>query len=343
LKKMEKTNANQFPKFYYAKHMHEGVCGYNAETIFINTDTIKKMMPSFDGKPIYVQHDERSQEERLATLAETAQGFVTETFYNEMDGWVWSKIMITDDAAHEAIEKGWAVSNAYIPTEFKGGGERFNVPYDREFTDGVFTHLAIVNNPRYEEAKIFTPDQFKAYQDGKRQQLNELKNSKPSEEKKGTFMKFFKNKKEEVSTVDADSLVELTNEKGETVEIPVQEMINAVLASQKKEQVVTVGDKEMPLSELVNSYQKLNAKAKKNADDEKKKDCENADEDDAETLEKENEDEDKKEESEKDNSKDKKDHFEEMKNATKTKVTPLAIQTTMSKVQRGASMYGSKR
>lgn len=29
-----------------------------------------------------------------------------------------------------------------------------NIPYDIEFLDGVFTHLAIVNNPRYERANI---------------------------------------------------------------------------------------------------------------------------------------------------------------------------------------------
>ena len=29
-----------------------------------------------------------------------------------------------------------------------------NIPYDIEFLDGVFTHLAIVDNPRYERANI---------------------------------------------------------------------------------------------------------------------------------------------------------------------------------------------
>ncbi len=34
------------------------------------------------------------------------------------------------------------------------GGTENNIPYDIEFLDGVFTHLAIVNNPRYERANI---------------------------------------------------------------------------------------------------------------------------------------------------------------------------------------------
>ena len=34
------------------------------------------------------------------------------------------------------------------------GGSENNIPYNIEFLDGVFTHLAIVNNPRYERANI---------------------------------------------------------------------------------------------------------------------------------------------------------------------------------------------
>ena len=34
------------------------------------------------------------------------------------------------------------------------GGTENNIPYDIEFLDGVFTHLAIVDNPRYERANI---------------------------------------------------------------------------------------------------------------------------------------------------------------------------------------------
>lgn len=34
------------------------------------------------------------------------------------------------------------------------GGTENNIPYDIEFLDGIFTHLAIVDNPRYERANI---------------------------------------------------------------------------------------------------------------------------------------------------------------------------------------------
>lgn len=34
------------------------------------------------------------------------------------------------------------------------GGTENNIPYDIEFLDGVFTHFAIVDNPRYERANI---------------------------------------------------------------------------------------------------------------------------------------------------------------------------------------------
>ena len=34
------------------------------------------------------------------------------------------------------------------------GGTENNIPYDIEFLDGIFTHLAIVDNPRYKRANI---------------------------------------------------------------------------------------------------------------------------------------------------------------------------------------------
>lgn len=308
----EKSNAKQFPKFYYARHMLNGLCGYEDETILLSTDTIKDMMPSFNGKPVYVYH----QNVDLDTMKQEAAGYVSETFYNELDGWCWSKIMIIDDEAHEVIARGWSVSNAYVPTASTNGGVHHNLPYDREITAAEYTHLAIVPDPRYEGAKIFTPDEFKAYQDAKKKQLDELKNSKP-EEKKGIFMKFFKFKKEEVSQADADTFAEIKNAKGEIEHVKVQDMVDALLNAKKNEaeekeedekenedQEVTVGDEKMPLSELINRYQKMNASKKNEADDEDDKEEEKENQDD--------EDEDDKEE--KSNSK---KHFEELKNAHK--------------------------
>lgn len=56
--------------------------------------------------------------------------------------------------AQNLIKKGWSVSCSYDYTESAEGGTENNIPYDIEFLDGEFTHLAIVNDPRYERANI---------------------------------------------------------------------------------------------------------------------------------------------------------------------------------------------
>lgn len=313
----EKNNAKDYPKFYYARHMKEGVAGYGNENINLSDDTIKKMMRSFEGKPVYIQHDDREEQERIETLKETAIGYVTDSFYNELDGWFWCKFMIIDDEGHEAINaKGWTVSNAYLPTQEREGGTRHNIPYDREITDGYFTHLAIVPNPRYEDAMIFTPDAYKKYQDEKRQQSNELKNS--NEEMKGLKMNFFKMKKERVSTVDADTFVEIQNADGGMMEVKVEDMIKAVeertnQEAEEKEKVnmddmveLSNGEK-MTVAELVNKYQNMCM-----VEDEK------SNEDDSEDDEMENQtDEDEKENQDDEEDKEKQNNLKEMQNAHK--------------------------
>lgn len=317
----EKSNAKEYPKFYYARHMKEGVCGYGNETVLLRDDVVKSMTRSFDGKPVYVLHDDRTESERIETIKETSCGYVTESFYNEQDGWFWVKMMIVDDEGHEKIANGWSVSNAYIPTEDAKGGTKHNVPYNREITNAYYTHLAIVPNPRYEEAKIFTPDEFKTYQDEKRQQLNELKNS--TEEQKGIIMKFFKFAKEEVSEVDKDTFVEITNDDGSVSEIKVSDMMDTVSAEKQNEKdepnmeaVVTLDDGETTtLGELINSYQES---MKPKAEVENK-----CDEDEDDEDEKENEADDAEKEDESDD--EKMNHIDELKNAHKVPAAPAAL------------------
>lgn len=342
----EISNASQYGKIYYARHMVPGLCGYEDETVLVNADTMKRMAPTFDGKPIYVLHDNRTEEERVRTLQETAHGYVTETFYNELDGWLWSKMVLVNDDALAAIGEGWAVSNAYVPLEFGEGGLHNNLPFDRQIVNAKFTHLALVPNPRYEAACVMTPDEFKIYQERNREQLNELRNSKT--EKKGYIMKLFKTKKEEVSTVDADTLVEMTNAKGETVEMTVQEMVNAVEAHQKAEAEkqkgkakIKVGEKDMTIEELVNAVEAINAK--KNSDDEKEEKEEKDNESDEDDEMDNESDKDDTEKDEKDNSLGGVDHFKELSNANKKAGVGKKprIENNATKLQRGQSRYGT--
>lgn len=347
----EHKNAKDFPKTYYARHMEPGLCGYETEKILVDADAMKNMCASFQNKPVYVGH----QRVDVSKIQEQADGYVTECFYNELDGWLWAKMIIVSDKGKEAIDNGWSVSNAYVPTEFASGGQHHSVDFDRKIVNAIFTHLAIVSDPRYEGAKIFTLDEYKNYCATKRAQLEELKNSKGDMR---MFKRIFNREEKEVTTVDAlndGSVLELQNGKTVTLKEMAEAYLNAKAkknaeggAEEKKgdekqklngDTEVDVGGEKMPLAHLMNKYmnvQKENEAAeeekKKKESDEKK----NAEDKDAE--EKKNAADKVKSEDEKANAK----HFEELKNA-KAKTPFVQVDTAMDQLARGQAQYGSAK
>jgi len=260
---------------------------------------------------------------------------VTKCFYNGLDGWLWAEFIAVSDRAKDAIANGHSVSNAYVPTEFASGGEHHAVDFDRKIVNAIFTHLAIVPNPRYEGAKIFTPDEYKAYCVAKQTQLEEMKNSKGA---KKMFKGFFKNEKKEITNaadVDDSTMVELTNGKNVTIKEMIDTIENAKKNSKKnsddgakeekkeddegKEKLnddteVEVGGKKVKIGDLKNSY--MDAEKKNEAEAKEKKEAE-----------------------EKKNAK----IFEEMKNAKDKKASPVMVDTSLDKVARGQSRYGSTK
>lgn len=363
------NNASQHPQVYYCRHMQPGTARYENETILVDSDGMKSLLASVGKRaiPVYINH----QDVDLKNIKEQAAGYVTESFYNELDGWGWFKFLAVDDSAHEAIKKGWSVSNAYMPTEWGPAGTKNNVPYNREVRNGEFTHLAIVPDPRYEGACIMSPDEFKNYQDVHRKKLSELKNSKET-----TTMKinFFKTEKKAVSgaEIDRDTHIELEN----GMSVSIGDMIDAVVENSKQtSQKVKVGDKEMTVEELAEAFLNAKKKMKKNAgskesdDMEKDEDIEGDDEigedkknkkqkknkksmknaDDCDDMENDAEDGD-----EDDGKKEKKNavtevevddkFFNEMRNAHLKKnnsgVAPTVV-TSMDGIQRGKDRYGS--
>ncbi len=342
----ENQNAKQFPKTFYCRHMLPGVVRYenfDAETgetveehLLIDTDTMKRNAPSLVGKPIFVGH----QKVDLANLETQTEGWVTECFYNELDGWLWAKCLAVSDEAQRAIANGWSVSNAYVPEVWDGAGQHLNLDYQRKMRDYSFTHLAIVPNPRYEEAKIFTPDEFKEYNAKKRSELDELQNSK-TELKQEPAMKFFRTKQEEVKAGDIldTDFVEIKNSDG-TVETVTVAALKAAKLEEKTntkkneklvddEEEIEVDGEKVNMGDLKKCYSNMKA-AKKNSEDEAAKKAED-EKANAEEEEK------KKEEEEKTNAK----NFQELQNAhLKGKAAPTQkIDTQFDKLKRGKERY----
>jgi len=366
-KKLERKNEINMPKVYYCRHIEKGVARYDDGLYLVQDECLHKMKKSMAGVPVYVGH----QEIDLQNLKEQADGYVSECFYNEFDGWFWAKFICVSDKCRMAIKEGYSVSNAYMITDSAEGGVYHNINYAKEVLMGSYTHLAVVEDPRYENAFILDEEDFKMYNNKLRDQ-KELHNNKKNG---GTKMfKLFKFKKEEVKEIDNDTLIELEN--GKTIKI--QEMIKTVIENEKDEDEkkkenevdmgakVKVGEKEMTIKELVNKYMEMNKnkkneeeeedeeeeqKKKENEDDNKKKEEEENEDDDKEKEEKKNAKEaeeikkklaDAEKEKKIENEKNKK-HFDKIKNDrennNKAEFDKEEVEIMEDKIKRGKEKY----
>lgn len=280
--------------------MVEGTAEYKSKgaepyRVYLNEETLKKMDRTFAAKPLYVGH---VNEVDLSTIQENADGWVIESFFNQVDGRHWAKFIVVSDRGHQAILNKWKLSNAYIPLSFGSGGLCHGVEYTKEITMAEYEHLAIVPDPRYEESIILTPEEFKSYNESKELDLLKVANSKGEPEM--SVFKFFKKEKMENSSSLENTLVTLPESKkdvsvSEALEIA-DKFLN-MMGYANGDHMVKVGEEEMSVNQLTKAYNKMkndekekmeaeekkkNAdgeEAKKKAEDEKKK-KENDDSDD---------------------------------------------------------------
>ncbi|MBQ9244990.1 hypothetical protein IJ182_01840 [bacterium] len=72
-------------------------------------------------------------------------------------GWlsIYATVFILVFSSKKLKNFKWSVSCSYdiLKADDKGGSEN-NIKYGMEILDGIFTHLALVKNPRYERANI---------------------------------------------------------------------------------------------------------------------------------------------------------------------------------------------
>ena len=103
------------------------------------------------GSPVIIEHQDVTDK----NADKIRCGVISDAYFYEPDGWYYAEGIIWDDKAISLINDGWSVSCSYDFLAFNDeGGEENNIKYDKEFTELNFTHLAIVNNPRYERANI---------------------------------------------------------------------------------------------------------------------------------------------------------------------------------------------
>ena len=358
---------NAKPRLWFGLHMVEGVAEYKypdkePQRILVLENAIKEMDPTYQGCPVFVIHRDKVDVDDF--LNQEPDGIVVRSFFNKADGKHWAEFMTFTEEAESRISQGWQLSNAYKPQDPGPGGEWHGVSYDQEVRAGEYEHLAIVPNPRYKESVILTPDQFKAYNSEKEQELLRIANSDDSVEQ-GEIMFFkreaLKNAKELESTV-----VTLPKSKKD---MTLLELVNAMDAYELKmkepqmanmDHMIEHGGKKMNLQQFVAEYDGLCNKmsemeAAKNGDmDKEDLEVENEEEDPDKDKVKENEEEDPDKDKEKVEKKEnaagkgKGSNIENLRNAPnkatqerQTKELPV-VMTNADRVALGKKKYGSK-
>lgn len=132
---------------------YQGQNGAPDEWVMIEDDVLAKMAPSMVGKPI-VDWDHAEVWPEMIGDGQ-ADGVVCRV-WKAADGWYWADFMVwTKSAVQHAASGQWSVSCAWATLkEDKQGGKYHNIPYTQRLLDGVYTHLALVERPRYEKARI---------------------------------------------------------------------------------------------------------------------------------------------------------------------------------------------
>lgn len=269
--KIENSKGN----IYYGMHFYPGVAEYaelgnEPVRVFLNEDTIRNMDPTFAGRPIYVDHVDKV-EQNVDALRGEVDGWVIESFFNQADGKHWVKFIVVSELGERAIQSGFRLSNAYIPSSYGNGGQWNGVSYAREITAAQYEHLAIVQNPRYEESVIMSPEQFKQYNDNQVATLKRLANSKDQPIKENGKMKLniFKRQKVE-NSVDFDGLVvELPKSKKEMTLTQLVSDHDAILNMNgyaNGDHMVKVGEDEMSVNDLVKKHMEMCNSAKDEAE-----------------------------------------------------------------------------
>lgn len=138
-------------RHFKSRFIQPGLAGYPGQfgNALIKKENLDKFVYTLRNKPVTINHKDNIGDDDKV-------GEVLNVWYNPEDGWYWCDGIITDETAINLInDKNWSVSCSYDFTKYDDeGGTENNIPYDIEFLDGEFNHLAIVDNPRYEGANI---------------------------------------------------------------------------------------------------------------------------------------------------------------------------------------------
>lgn len=136
---------------FKSRFLQAGLVKYDFGVCLLLKETIDKFIDTFRGCPVVINHKDNITEADKV-------GVINNIWFSEQDGWFWCDGILIDEEAVKLVEdEGYNVSCQYAITDYsvnREGKLHNGNPYDKEILDGVFEHLAIVENPRYEGAYI---------------------------------------------------------------------------------------------------------------------------------------------------------------------------------------------
>lgn len=291
-------------RHFTSRFIEAGAVSYAQGVLKVSKEALDSFVQTLVGCRVVIRHQNITSEN---DADDQRVGVVSSVRFNAEDGWFWCDGIIWDAEALKKIEQGWSVSCCYDAEQTTGeGGEWHNMHYDDELVTGKFIHLAIVPNPRYEDATI-------------------LLNSK--EEKKAMLFNLFNSKKIRNSENEGVKMVKKNEESIDknALKDEIMEHINKAVKGEDKvdgqpenswyEELKAMLDK---LAYSESESEKSNEKEDEDKEEDREENACKSNESDEDKEgdkeeKKENEDEDEEKEDEKENRKSNSKEFDDMK------------------------------
>ena len=191
---LEKGKGRRFT----SKFIEPGIIKYSDDqgkpyVALVKKEAIDRFIGSIIGCPLIIKHHDVNKD----TVEDLRCGIISEVSYNQADGWYYCSGIVWDENAIKNIEElGWSVSCTYVITDEGGGGVYHDMKYDVEFMNGDFEHLALVENPRYEEATIVLNSKGEPIRKVARDMIKKPISSNETQDNGGTAMLMFQKKSE---------------------------------------------------------------------------------------------------------------------------------------------------
>ena len=139
-------------KLFIGEFLRAGTVKYEDEVILIREENLDRIVKNFEGSPVIIGHEYVTND----NIDEIKVGTCGKVHLGGQLGFRAIDMIIDDDKGLQAINSGMSISCSLKPTETREGGTYNNVPYDREVINAEGLHMALVEDPRYEEAAIYS-------------------------------------------------------------------------------------------------------------------------------------------------------------------------------------------